>query len=138
MQRIIIFLLGKGAKKNIKKLTNVSLFVCMSAENSKMLVFLCFFPNSSNLSTISMVAQEKKHKNVSFYGVCMYVRPKLTFVSFFLCFFLSHLSLTQRCEYVFDIEDTWSVFTPWESQPCQDIHSLCHPARQKSNGGNLE
>ena len=48
--------LGESAKKNIKKLTNVSLYVCMSAENSKMLVFLCFFPNSSNLSTISMVA----------------------------------------------------------------------------------
>ena len=28
----------------------------------------------------------KKHKNVSFYGVCMYVRPKLTFVSFFMFF----------------------------------------------------
>merc|ERR1712082_588915 len=36
-----------------------------------------------------MVAKEKKHKNVSFYGVCMYVRPKLTFVSFFLCFFFA-------------------------------------------------
>ena len=35
--------LGKGSKKNIKKLTNVSLYVCMSAENSKMLVFVCFF-----------------------------------------------------------------------------------------------
>ena len=52
--------LGKGAKKTLKKLTNVSLYVCMSAENRKMLVFLCFFPNSSNLSTISMVAWEKK------------------------------------------------------------------------------
>ena len=36
--------LGKGATKNIKKLTNVSLYVCMSAENSKMLVFYVFFP----------------------------------------------------------------------------------------------
>ena len=35
--------LGEGAKKT-KKLTNVSLYVCMSAENSKMLFFLCFFP----------------------------------------------------------------------------------------------
>ena len=34
--------LGEGAKK---KLTNVSLYVCMSAENSKMLVFFyVFFP----------------------------------------------------------------------------------------------
>ena len=46
---------GKVQKKH-KKLTNVSLYVCMSAENSKMLVFYVFFPNSSNLSTISMVA----------------------------------------------------------------------------------
>ena len=30
-------------KKHKKKLTNVSLYVCMSAENSEMLVFLCFF-----------------------------------------------------------------------------------------------
>ena len=36
-----------------------------------------------------MVAWEKKHKNVSFYGVCMYVRPKLTFVSFFMSFFFA-------------------------------------------------
>ena len=34
---------GRLKKKNIKKLTNVSLYVCMSAENSKMLVFVCFF-----------------------------------------------------------------------------------------------
>ena len=60
----------------------------MSAENSKMLVFLCFFPNSSNLSTISMVAQEKNRKILVFMlYVCMYVRPKLTFVSLFFCFF---------------------------------------------------
>ena len=36
----------------------------------------------------------EKQKNVSFYGVCMYVRPKLTFVSFFLFFFV-HLPLRQ-------------------------------------------
>ena len=38
--------LGEGAKKkHKKKLTNVSLYVCMSAENSKMLVFFyVFFP----------------------------------------------------------------------------------------------
>ena len=29
----------------------------------------------------------KKQKNVSFYGVYMYVRPKLTFVSFFMFFY---------------------------------------------------
>ena len=38
----------EGAKKNIKKLTNISLYVCMSAEKSKMLVFFYVFsPNSS-------------------------------------------------------------------------------------------
>ena len=43
--------LGEGAQENrkksffFKKLTNVSLYVCMSAENSEMLVFVfCFFP----------------------------------------------------------------------------------------------
>ena len=30
---------------------------------------------------------KKKTEKVSFYGVCMYVRPKLTFVSFYFCFF---------------------------------------------------
>ena len=35
-------------KKHKKKLTNVSLYVCMSAEKSKMLVFFYVFsPNSS-------------------------------------------------------------------------------------------
>ena len=65
-------------------------YVCMSAGKVKcqfFSVFFCFFPNRGNLSTISMVAQEKKQKNVSFYVVCMYVRPKLTFVSFFSVFF---------------------------------------------------
>ena len=39
-------------KKNIKKkLTNVSLYVCMSAENSKMLVFVCFFQLSLEKKT---------------------------------------------------------------------------------------
>ena len=41
-----------------------------------------------------MVAWEKKQKNVSFYGVCMYVRPKLTFVSFFMFFLHFLLSRT--------------------------------------------
>ncbi len=79
--------LGKGAKKQ-KKLTNVSLYVCMSAGNSEMLVFLSvFFSNNAHFSSFLMVAWGKKQKNVSFYGVCMYVRPKLTFVSFYFCFF---------------------------------------------------
>ena len=56
----------------------------MSPGNSEMLVFL---PNYAHFSSFLMVAWEKKQKNVSFYGVCMYVRPKLTFVSFYFCFF---------------------------------------------------
>ena len=43
----VLGLFRERCKKNIKKLTNVSLYVCMSAENRKMLVFLCFFPDSS-------------------------------------------------------------------------------------------
>ena len=35
--------LGKDAKKTEKKLTNVSLYVCMSAGNSEMLVFISVF-----------------------------------------------------------------------------------------------
>ena len=48
---------GEGAwKKTEKKLTNVS-FVCMCVgRKSEMLVFSVFFPNSSYLSIISMVA----------------------------------------------------------------------------------
>ena len=41
-------------KKHKKKLTNVTLYVCMSVENSKMLVFVCFF------KFFPIVAWEKK------------------------------------------------------------------------------
>ena len=47
-------------KKHKKKLTNVSLYVCMSAENSKMLVFVCFFMFFSNCRL------RKKHKMLVF------------------------------------------------------------------------
>ena len=57
---------GRCKKKNIKKLTNVSLYVCMSAENSKMLVFVCFFNVFSNCRL------RKKHKMLVFMEyVCM-------------------------------------------------------------------
>ena len=65
---IQVFDKGKGSKKkNIKKkLTNVSLYVCMSAENSKMLVFVCF------IMFFPIVAWEKKHKMLVFMEyVCM-------------------------------------------------------------------
>ena len=39
---ILVFVGGKW-KKNRKKLTNVSLYVCMSAGNSEMLVFISVF-----------------------------------------------------------------------------------------------
>ena len=46
--------------------TNVSLYVCMSAENSKMLVFVCFFNVFSNCRL------RKKHKMLVFMEyVCM-------------------------------------------------------------------
>ena len=45
-------LLRKRCKKTEKKLTNVSLYVCMSAGNSEMLVFLSvFFPNNAHFSS---------------------------------------------------------------------------------------
>ena len=57
---------GRCKKKHKKKLTNVSLYVCMSAENSKMLVFVCFF------MFFPIVAWEKKHKMLVFMEyVCM-------------------------------------------------------------------
>ena len=81
---IVLLFLGK----NRKKTNNVILYVCMSAGNSEMLgFFLRFFPPTVVLTDNFPQSQGKKtQKNVSFYGVCMYVRPKLTFVSFFLCF----------------------------------------------------
>ena len=40
---------GKGrVQEKHKKLTNVSLYVCMSAENSEMFLFMFFFPESQN------------------------------------------------------------------------------------------
>ena len=54
---------GKGSQGNVqnkhKKLTNVSLYVCMSAENSNMIVFLCFYVFVSNFP---IVAWEKNIK----------------------------------------------------------------------------
>ena len=47
---------GKVDKKNRKKLTNVSLVCMYVGRKSEMSVFFLFFPNRSNLSTISMVA----------------------------------------------------------------------------------
>ena len=66
-------------KKHKTKLTNVSLYVCMSAENSKMLVFLCFFSPTvvskitfkiEVLNHIGLYLGYKVLVNVS---ICMYV-----------------------------------------------------------------
>jgi len=46
-----------------------------------------FFPQQYAFFKFFNGCLGKKQKNVSFYGVCMYVRPKLTFVSLFFCFF---------------------------------------------------
>ena len=74
----------KGAEKNRKKLTKVCLYVCMSAGKSEMLVFISvFFPINADFSSVLMVTWEKNRKMLVFYGVCLYVRPKLTFVSFY-------------------------------------------------------
>ena len=52
---LTLFLRGRCTKKNRKKLTNVSLYVCMSAGNSEMLVFLSvFFPNNVEMIMIVM------------------------------------------------------------------------------------
>ena len=69
-------------KKTLKKLTNVSLVCMYVGRKSEMSVFILFFFPTEVM------------KNVSFYVVCMYVRPKLTFVRFFFCFFFVHLPLT--------------------------------------------
>ena len=70
---------GKVQKKNIKKLTNVILYVCMSAENSKMLVFFMFFSPTvvwkitfkiEVLNHIGLYLGYKVLVNVS---ICMYV-----------------------------------------------------------------
>ena len=59
----------------------------MSAGNSEVLVFFLFFPNNVHFLSFFMVAWEKKkQKNVFFMEYGMYIRPKLTFVSFFLFF----------------------------------------------------
>ena len=72
-------------KKTEKKLTNVC-FVCMYVgRKSEMLFFSSVFAPTVVLIDKFPRPQGKKQKNVSFYGVCVYVRPKLTFV--FLCFF---------------------------------------------------
>ena len=60
-------------KNKQKKLTNVSLYVCMSAGNSEMLVFLSvFFSNNAYFSSFLMVAWEKNRKMLVFMEyVCM-------------------------------------------------------------------
>ena len=57
---------GRCTKKKQKKLTNVSLYVCMSAGNSEMLVFLSVFPQQCTFFKFLMVTWGKKQKNVSF------------------------------------------------------------------------
>ena len=64
-------------KKHKKKLTNVSLYVCMSAEKSKMLVFFYVFSPNSSLKD-----------NFQNRGFMLDIHTyKLTFVSFFMFFF---------------------------------------------------
>ena len=79
----------EGAKKNRKKLTNVSLYVCMSAGNSEMLVFISvFFPNNAHFSSFLMVAWEKTEKCQFLWS--MYVcQAKTNICQFLFLFFLT-------------------------------------------------
>ena len=70
-------------EKTEKKLTNVSLVCMYVGRKSEILAFSVFSPTVVLTDTVA----REKQKNDSFYGVCMYVRPKLTFVSFFSVFF---------------------------------------------------
>ena len=66
----------------------VCMYVCRPEIVLNVSFSFCFFPpNNAHFSCFLMVAWEKKTEKVSFYGVCMYVRPKLTFASFYFCFF---------------------------------------------------
>ena len=64
----------------------------MSAGKVKCQFFSVFFPTEVIYRLFQWSLRKKKQKNVSFYGVCMYVRPKLTFVSFFVHLPLSYSS----------------------------------------------
>ena len=67
----------------------VCMYVCQPKIVKCLVFFYVFFPTVVIYRLFQRSLRKKKHKNVSFYGVCMYVRPKLTFVSFFLCFFFA-------------------------------------------------
>ena len=63
--------LGEGAKKQKKKLRNVSLYVCRSAGNSEMLVFLSvFFPTMRIFQVFEWLLGKKTEK-------CSKVDPKM-------------------------------------------------------------
>ena len=84
-------------KKKQKKLTNVSLVCMYVGRKSEMSVFSVFFPNRSNLSTISMVAWEKTEKCQ--FLCSMYVcKAKTDICQFFFCFFFVHLPLRRKVE----------------------------------------
>ena len=83
-------------KKTEKKLTNVGWYIGWYILYTNI---FCFFLQGRRAFSLPFCAffncrlEKKTLKNVSFYGVCMYVRPKLTFVSFFSVFFILHLKL---------------------------------------------
>ena len=64
-----------------------SMYVCRP-EKWNVSFFLFFFPTVVIYRLFQWSLQKKKQKHVSFYGVCMYVRPKLTLLVIFSVYFL--------------------------------------------------
>ena len=80
--------------KKQKKLTNVSLVCMYVGRKSEMSVFFSVFsPNRSNMSTISMVDQEKKTEKCQFLWSMYVCKAKTDICQFFFCFFLSTFPL---------------------------------------------
>jgi len=79
--------------------------------------------NSQKMSFfLTSPLRKKNKKNVSFYGVCMYERPKLTFVSFFL--FFVHLSLMELTEFSIMWASCLASLFPAKSAATQQLPPL--------------
>ena len=82
-----------SAKRRFPKPTNPCRNLKIFMEENLLKKIVLAAPSVALFPKHSKSLRKKKQKNVSFYVVCMYLRPKLTFVSFFLVFFV-HLPLT--------------------------------------------
>ena len=65
------------------------MYVCLPEIMKCWFFFLFLSPTMCIFQVFLMVAWEKQQKMLIFFGVGMYVRPKLTFVSFFMFFFFA-------------------------------------------------